>query len=65
MPEENNKILTNNHGEKYIKELFVIDVDIESLFEKINTFHNNPKKPSNTKKETYTFWFFIFYALFI
>ena len=50
MPEENNKILTNNHGEKYIKELFVIDVDIESLFEKINTCHNNSKKLSNTKK---------------
>ena len=50
MPKENNKILKDNHGEKYMKELFVIDVDIESLFEKINTFHNNPKKPSNTKK---------------
>ena len=28
---------------------FIIDADMESLLEKIDTCHNNPKKPSTTK----------------
>ena len=49
MPEENNKILKYNYGEKSIKAPFLIDVDIESLLEKINTCYNNSKKSSTTK----------------
>ena len=28
---------------------FIIYADLDSLLEKINTCHNNPKKPSTTK----------------
>ena len=49
MLEENNKILKYNYGEKSIKAPFLIDVDIESLLEKINTCYNNSKKSSTTK----------------
>ena len=31
MPEEDNKILKYNHGEKYMKVLFIIYADLESL----------------------------------
>ena len=34
MPNENNKILKYNHGEKSMKSLFIIDADLESLLEK-------------------------------
>ena len=46
MPEEDNKILKYNHGEKSMKIPFIIYADLESLLE--NTRHNNPKK-STTK----------------
>ena len=44
MPEEDNKILKYNHGEKFIKVPFTIYADLESLLEKISTCHNNPEK---------------------
>ena len=44
MPEEDNKILKYNHGEKSMKVLFTIFADLESLLEKMNTCHNNPVK---------------------
>ena len=44
MPNENNKILKYNHGEKSMKVPFIIYADFESLLEKIGTCHNNPKK---------------------
>ena len=40
----NNKILKYNHGEKSMKVPFIIYADLESLLEKRNTCHNNPKK---------------------
>ena len=43
------KKLKHNHGEKSIKVMFIIYTDLESLLEKMNTCHNNPKKSSTTK----------------
>ena len=54
MPEEDNKILKYNQGEKSIKDPFIIYADLESLLEKINTRHNNPEKSSTTKINKYT-----------
>ena len=42
IPEEDNKILKYNHGEKSMKFPFTIYADLESLLEKMNTCHNNP-----------------------
>ena len=44
MSEEDDKILQYNLGGKSTKVLFIIYADLESLLEKINTCHNNPKK---------------------
>ena len=49
MPKENNKIPKYNHGEKYIKVPHIIYTNLESLLEKMNSCHNNPKKSSTTK----------------
>ena len=49
MPEEGNKILKYNQGEKSMSVPFIIYVDLESLIEKMNTCHNNPEKSSTTK----------------
>ena len=49
MPEEDNKILKYNHGEKSMKVSFNIYADLESLLEKMNTCYNNPEKLSTTK----------------
>ena len=49
IPEEDNKILKYNQGEKSIKVPFIIYADLESLLEKINTCRNNPKKSSTTE----------------
>ena len=49
MPEEHNKILKCNHGEKSMRAPFVIYADLESLLEKMNTCHNSPEKSSTTK----------------
>ena len=42
MPEEDNRILKYNHGEKSMTAPFVIYSDLEYLLEKISTCHNNP-----------------------
>ena len=49
MPNEDNRIFKHNHGEKSMKLSFVIYADLESLFERIDTCHNNPEKSSATK----------------
>ena len=49
MPEEDNKILKYNQGEKSVKVPLVIYADLESLLEKMNTCHNNHEKSSTTK----------------
>ena len=54
MPEEDNKILKYNQGEKSMKVPFIIYVDLESLLEKMNTCHNNPEKSSTTKINKHT-----------
>ena len=41
MPEEDNKILKYNQGEKYVKFPFIILADLESLLEKMSTCNNN------------------------
>ena len=54
MSEEDSKILKYNHGEKSIKVPFIIYGDLQSLLEKMNTCHNNPKKSSATKINKHT-----------
>ena len=54
MPEEDNKILKYNHGEKYMKAPFTIYADLESLHEKMNSCHNNPEKSSTTEINKHT-----------
>ena len=48
MPNKYN-ILKYNPGEKFMKVLFIIYADLESLLEKMSTCHNNPNKSSTTK----------------
>ena len=54
IPEEDNKILKYNHGEKSMRAQFIIYADLECLLEKISTCHNNPKKLSTTKVNKHT-----------
>ena len=65
MPDKDNNILKYNSGEKPMKIPFIINADLESLLEKINTCHNDPEKSSATKINKHTFWLFILYILFI
>ena len=53
MPEEDNKILKYNQGEKFIKVPFIKFYYL-SLLEKMNTCHNNPEKSSTTKINKHT-----------
>ena len=54
MPEECNKILKYNQEEKSMKVPFIIYADLESLNEKMNTYHNNPEKSSTTRINKHT-----------
>ena len=54
MPKEDNKILKYNHGEKSMNVPFIIYADLESLLEKMNTCHSDPKKSSTTKINKHT-----------
>ena len=49
MPNEDNKILKYNHGEKSMKAPFIIHADLESLLEKISTCYDSLEKSSTTK----------------
>ena len=49
MPEEGNKILKYNPGEKSMKVPFIIYADLEFLLEKMNTCHNNPENHQQLK----------------
>ena len=42
MPNEDNKILKYNHGEKSMKVPFFIYADLEPLLERIDNYYNNP-----------------------
>ena len=50
MPNEENKILKFNHGEKSLKAPAIIYVDLECLLEKMHSCQNNPKKSYTGKK---------------
>ena len=50
MPDENNKILKYNPGEKSLKVPFIIYADLECLLEKVDTCSNNPEKSYTEKK---------------
>ena len=43
------KILKYNYREKSIKTQFIINADMECLFERTDTCHDNPKRSSTTK----------------
>ena len=65
MPEECNKIIENNHGEKSMQVPFIIYAGLESLLEKMNTCHNNPEKSSTIKINKHApSGYFIAYTLF-
>ena len=50
MPDEDNKILKHEPGEKSLKVPFIIYADSECLLQKINTCSNNPGKSHTEKK---------------
>ena len=50
MPNEDNKILKYNHGEKSLKAPYYNPYDTESLIEKMSFHPNNPEK-SYTERE--------------
>ena len=54
MPNEGNKIIKYNQGEKSIKSPFIVYADLECLLEKISTCCNNPKKSSTTEINKHT-----------
>ena len=51
---EADKILKYNQGEKSVTVPFIIYADLESLLERMNTYHNNPEKSSTTKINKHT-----------
>ena len=53
MPNEDNKILRYNSGEKPLKVPFIIYADLECWLEKIDTCQNNFKKSYTDKKTLY------------
>ena len=53
MPNECNITLKYNHGEKSLKDPFMIYADLECLLEKMHSCQNNPEKPYTEKKCLY------------
>ena len=49
MPNEDNKIIKYNQGEKSIKSPFIIYSDLQCLLENISTCYNNPEESSTTE----------------
>ena len=54
MPNEDNKIIKYNQGEKSRKSSFIIYADLECLLEKISTCYNNPEESSTTEINKHT-----------
>ena len=54
MPNEDNKIIKYNQGEKSIRSPFIIYADLECLLEKISTCNNNPEESSTIEINKYT-----------
>ena len=50
MPNDDNKILKYNYGEKPLKVTAIIYADLECLLEKIHSCQNNPEKCDTEKK---------------
>ena len=50
MPNEDNKILKYNYGEKSLKASFIIYADLECLLEKMHSCQNNPENFYTDKK---------------
>ena len=50
MPNEDNKILKYNHGEKSLKAPFFVSFDTECIFKKAPPFQNNPEKSYTERK---------------
>ena len=63
MPKEDRNILKYDHGEKYMKILFVIYADMESSLEKIGKCNCNLEKTSTTRISKHCFWLFIIYTM--
>ena len=51
MPNEDNKILKYNHGEKSLKAPFLIYADLVCLLEKMHSCQNNPEESYTAKKK--------------
>ena len=49
MPNEENKIIKYNQGEKSIKSPFIIYAGLECLLEKMSACYNNPEESSTTE----------------
>ena len=54
MPNEDNKIIKYNQGEKSIKSPFIIYADLECLLEKISTCYNNLEESLTTEINKHT-----------
>ena len=54
MPDEENKILKCNHGEKSMRVPFIIHADLECLLEKMQSCQNNLEKSCVEKKTNHT-----------
>ena len=54
MPNEDNKILKYNYGERSLKAPFIIYADLECLLEKMYSCQNNPEKSYKEKKTKHT-----------
>ena len=54
MPNENNRIIKYNQGEKSITSPFIIYADLECLLEKISTCYNNLEESSTTEINKHT-----------
>ena len=54
MPNDNNKIIKYNYGEKSMRAPFVIYADLECLLEKMHSCQNNPEKSYTEKKIKHT-----------
>ena len=54
MPNKDNNILKHKSGEKYMRVLFIIYVDMEPLLEKTSICYNNSNESSITKINKHT-----------
>ena len=50
MPEQVNKIIKHNPGEKSLKKPFAIYLDLECILKKLQSIQNNPEKSYTEKK---------------